>query len=107
MPLDVLDTQNYIAASRAVIAKAGWGTISETILAKSNLVLLEREGVLEDTHNIAELKRRKVAISIKENDLAHLDMQLIEREIAENIIRANLDAYQNAVEEVVQLLIHA
>lgn len=105
LPLDVLDTQDYIAASRAVIAKAGWGTISETILAKTNLVLLEREGVLEDTHNIAELKRRGVAISIKETDLVHLDMQLIEREIAANIVTANLDDYENAVEEVVQLLI--
>lgn len=107
LPIDVLDTQNYIAASRTVIAKAGWGTISETIIGKSNLVLLEREGVPEDTHNIEELKRRHVAISIKESDLAHLDMQVIEREIAENIVRANLDAYDNAVEEVVRLLIHA
>jgi uncharacterized protein (TIGR00661 family) len=107
LPLDVMDTQNYIAASRAVIAKAGWGTISETILAKSNLVLLEREGVLEDTHNISELKKRQIAIAIKESDLAHLDMQVIERMIAENIIMANLDAYKNAVAEVVQLLKHA
>ena len=102
--LDTLDTHNYLAASDIVIAKAGWGTISEALLSKRNLVLIEREGVLEDTENIEELKRRGVAVSIKETDLARIDMHAITELIAENIIRENLDKYENAFEEVVRVL---
>ena len=60
-------------------------------------MLIEREGVLEDTENIEELKRRGVAVSIKETDLARIDMQAITGLIAEDIIRENLDAYENTV----------
>ncbi|MRI80837.1 hypothetical protein GIY11_02185 [Aerococcaceae bacterium DSM 109653] len=98
LPISVLDTQNYVAASDVVIAKAGWGTISEAVLGKTNLVLLEREGVLEDTHNINELKNRGVAISIKESGLRHLDMRMIERGVGEMIARENLEKYKNSVE---------
>ena len=104
LPVETFDTHNYLAASDIIIAKAGWGTISEALLSKRNLVLIEREGVLEDTENIEELKRRGVAVSIKETDLARIDMQAINDLIAENIVRENLDAYENAVEAVVQIL---
>ena len=97
LPIETFDTHNYLAASDIVIAKAGWGTISEALLSKRNLVLIEREGVLEDTENIDELKRRGVAVSIKESDLERIDMQAISDLITENIVRENLDAYQNAV----------
>ena len=79
LPVETFDTHNYLAASDIIIAKAGWGTISEALLSKRNLVLIEREGVLEDTENIEELKRRGVAVSIKESELARMDMQVIER----------------------------
>ena len=79
-------------------------TISENVLAKSNLAILEREGVLEDTHNITELKHRKVAISIKESDLAYLDMRVINREISENIVRGNLDKYENSMDQILIVL---
>ena len=58
LPVETFDTHNYLAASDIIIAKAGWGTISESLLSRRNLVLIEREGVLEDTENIEELKRR-------------------------------------------------
>ena len=90
--------------SDIVIAKAGWGTISEALLSKRNLVLIEREGVLEDTENIEELKRRGVAVSIKEPDLARIDIHEIQQSITGNIIRENMDKYVNAVEEVVHIL---
>ena len=67
-------------------------------------MLIEREGVLEDTENIEELKRRGVAVSIKESDLERIDMQAISDLIADNIVRENLDVYENAVEEVVRIL---
>ncbi|WP_106449778.1 glycosyltransferase [Trichococcus alkaliphilus] len=104
LPVETFDTHNYLAASDIIIAKAGWGTISEALLSKSNLVLIEREGVLEDTENINELKRRGVAVSIKETNLARIDMHAISDLSASNIVRENLNAYKNAVEEVVSIL---
>jgi len=104
LPVETFDTHNYLAASYTVISKAGWGTISESLLSKRNLVLIEREGVLEDTENIEELKRRGVAVSIKETDLARIDMHAITDLVAENIVRVNLDAYHNAVGDIIRTL---
>ena len=100
-PVETFDTHNYLAASDIVIAKAGWGTISEALLSKGNLVLIDREGVLEDSENIEELKRRGVAVSIKESDLARIDMHAISDLIADNIVRENLDVYQNRMGDIV------
>ena len=104
LPIETFDTHNYLAASDIVIAKAGWGTISEAMLSKRNLVLIDREGVLEDTENIEELKRRGVAVSIKEADLARIDMHAISDLIEDNIIRENLDAYENAIGDILRAL---
>ena len=67
-------------------------------------MLIEREGVLEDTENIEELKRRGVTVSIKETDLVRIDMQAITDLIAENIVRENLDTYENTVGDIVRAL---
>lgn len=67
-------------------------------------MLIEREGVLEDTENIEEVKRRGVAVSIKESNLARIDMQAINELIAENIVRENLDAYHNAMGDIIREL---
>ena len=104
LPIETIDTHNYLAASDIVIAKAGWGTISEALLSKRNLVLIDREGVLEDTENIEELKRRGVAVSIKESDLARIDMHPISDLIADNIIRENLDVYQDSLKDIMREL---
>ncbi len=58
----------------------------------------------EDSENIEELKRRGVAVSIKESDLARIDMQAITDLIADNIIRENLDAYENAMGDILRAL---
>ena len=105
LPIETFDTHNYLAASDVIIAKSGWGTLSEALLSKSNLVLIEREGVLEDTENIEELKRRGVAVSIKESELGRSDMDAISQMVAGNIIRENLNAYKNAVEGVIKILV--
>ncbi|ADO84444.1 glycosyltransferase [Ilyobacter polytropus] len=73
LPLDIRDTQNYIAASELIISKAGWGTVAEAICGETPMVLMERDGVLEDTHIINELKKQGRAISISENCLRRID----------------------------------
>ena len=67
-------------------------------------MLIDREGVLEDSENIEELKRRGVAVSIKESDLARIDMHEISDLIADNIIRENLDAYQDSLKDIIREL---
>ena len=67
-------------------------------------MLIDREGVLEDTENVKELKRRGDAVSIKEADLARIDMQAITDLITENIVRANLDTYENAMGDILREL---
>ena len=67
-------------------------------------MLIEREGVLEDTENIEELKRRGVAVSIEETDLARIDMQEISDLIAVNVVRENLDMYENFFEDIIWIL---
>lgn len=86
LPINTLDTQNYIAASDIVISKAGWSTISEAVMAKQNLVLIEREDVLEDSHNIKQLKKQHLAISIKEDELRTIDIESIKMQCEKNII---------------------
>lgn len=74
LPVDTLDTHNYVAASQLVIAKAGWGTISEAMAAQTKLILIERPSVYEDTYNISMLKKRGLADSITEEELQVLDI---------------------------------
>ncbi|MER2040608.1 glycosyltransferase [Desemzia incerta] len=104
MATDTQDTHNYLAASDLVIAKAGWGTISEAITASEKLVLIERESVLEDTHNIQQLKEDHLAISIKESELAALDIPRLETRADRDISLERLNQYSNQQDKVVELL---
>ncbi len=81
LPLDTIDTHNFVGASDFVIIKAGWGTVTEAMLSKVPMVLLEREEVLEDSHTINELKKQNKAISIKVEELRVLDMEILEQKI--------------------------
>lgn len=81
LPVDTEDTHNYVGASDFIISKAGWGTVAEAILSKTPMVLLEREGVLEDSYIINELKKQNKAVSISVEELKILDIKKIENKI--------------------------
>lgn len=81
LPIETEDTHNYIGASEFIISKAGWGTIAEAILSKVPMVLLERDGVLEDSYTINELKKQNKAISIKVEELKVLDIENLKEKI--------------------------
>ena len=81
LPVETSDTHNYLGASDFAIIKAGWGTVAEAILSKVPMVLLEREGVLEDSYTINELKKQNKAISIKVEELKVLDIEILEQKI--------------------------
>lgn len=58
------NTQDYLMASDFVITKAGWGTVSEALLAKKKIALLNRDNVAEDRNTICMLKDKKLAIEV-------------------------------------------
>ena len=62
LPIDIIDTQNYVAASRMVITKAGWSTIAEALISGVPLVLINRPDAFEDTFMIETLKKQRLAI---------------------------------------------
>ena len=63
------NTQDYVAAADYCIAKSGWSTVSEFVTAGVRTALLERDDTPEDTMTINQLKERKLAISIKVDEL--------------------------------------
>src|SRR5699024_5784519 len=85
LPIDILDTQNYIAASDIVITKAGWTTISEAIIGHTSLVLIEIPSYNEDTFNIENIKKNNLGISIKEDDLINIDIKDLKDKLNKNI----------------------
>lgn len=106
LPVDILDTQNYIAASDIVISKAGWGTIAEAIIGHTNLVLIERPSAKEDTFNIEKIKENNLGISIKEQDLVNIDIQEIKNRLNNNINYNKLNSYKNNVKKVVDIILN-
>lgn len=105
LPINILDTQNYIAASDMVITKAGWGTIGESVLGHTNLVLIERPSAKEDSFNIEKIKENKLGISIAEKDLSTIDIQSLEIELKNNIDYEKLNTYKNDVHKIVELIL--
>lgn len=75
---DTKNTQNYVAASTYVIAKAGWTTVSEILLSNRKCALLGRDTVAEDRTTIEILKERNQCIEIQTEDLLHME-QVLER----------------------------
>lgn len=105
LPIDILDTQNYIAASSMVITKAGWGTIGESVLGHTDLVLIERPSAKEDSFNIEKIKENKLGISIAEKDLSTIDIQNLENQLKNNIDYEKLNTYKNDVHKIVKLIL--
>ena len=66
------NTQDYVKAADFCVAKAGWTTVSEIMLAGVRAALLEREDTPEDTMTIEELKRRGAVISIAAEELKNM-----------------------------------
>ena len=64
LPTETPNTQDYLMASDFVITKAGWGTVSEALLAKKKIALLTRDNVAEDRNTIFMLKDKKLAIEV-------------------------------------------
>lgn len=101
LPIDIKDTQNYIAASELVISKAGWGTIAEAMIAGTPMVLMKRPEVLEDTWIIQRLEEMEMCISLMPEELALI--RIYELKVAGSHIERT-PAY-NAALDISKLLI--
>lgn len=99
---EVIDTQNYIAASDGVITKAGWGTVAECILARKPMALFSRDTVLEDRTTIALLEKMNLAIRITEDDLENISGIW---EKLQNLNTSAFDLFYNASDEIAETLI--
>lgn len=69
IPYTTINTQDYVSAADYVITKAGWGTVSECLLAKKPMALFSRDGVLEDRTTIKLLEEKHLAVSVKPDEL--------------------------------------
>lgn len=105
LPMNILDTQNYIAASDLVIAKAGWGTIAEAVLGNTPLVLIERNSAIEDSFNIEKIKEYKLGISIKEDELNNIDIFKISKRIDDNIDCSKFSNFNNCNIDIMNILL--
>ncbi len=56
IPEGITEAQNYIAASDYAITKAGWGTVSELVLSKVPMILINRREIPEDRAIIKGIK---------------------------------------------------
>ena len=61
----------------------------------------------EDSFNIEEIKKNKLGISIKEEDLFNLDIEQIENQLKESIDYKRLNTYKNDVKRVVNIILNA
>lgn len=105
LPIDVLDTQNYIAASDLVISKAGWGTIAEGVVGNTPLVLIERPSAKEDSFNINKIKEYKLGISMSEDKLEDIDMIEVINLIEEKVDYRGLNSYKNSISKIFDLVL--
>ncbi|MEB2629684.1 hypothetical protein SOP94_14610 [Peribacillus frigoritolerans] len=64
IPLDYMESQNFISAADLAITKAGWGIVSEAVVGNTSLLLINRPNMTEDQHTICYLKERNLCQTI-------------------------------------------
>ncbi|MBN1072564.1 hypothetical protein DVV81_15490 [Clostridium botulinum] len=89
IPKETPNTQDYLMASDFVITKAGWGTVSEAILAKKKFAVLSRDNVAEDRNTIKKLKEMGLSIEVSYKDGLNLEKILKDLET----FNPNFDKY--------------
>lgn len=104
LPLETINTQDYVAASSVLVTKAGWGTLGEGLIGHTPMILLERD-VREDTEMTRILKERRLATSIDEKSLMDFDYSLWKKKVYREIDQSKLDQVEDSVEKVVDILI--
>jgi hypothetical protein len=94
----VLNMQDYIKAADYCIAKAGWGTVSEMMLAGTKFAVLKRPDVAEDTMTIEELERRHAAFGIEVEKLKDMAAVIDELEHYDRVVQTYENGYRKAAD---------
>lgn len=90
VPVDTVDTQNYLAACDGVITKCGWSTVAEALIAQRPLFLLQTgEGGKEERYMLQELKGLGVSQVVESAEQLYLATELF------NHINELKEAYVN------------
>ncbi|MBT2661606.1 glycosyltransferase [Bacillus sp. ISL-45] len=102
IPLDYVETQNYIASSNLVITKAGWGMVGEALNNNVPLLILERPLMTEDQSTITYLKKYNACEVIDWNEFKNLqvDYSFIDR-LNKNLIR-DKHTFKNSVNRIAE-----
>jgi uncharacterized protein (TIGR00661 family) len=94
IPLSLLNTHEYIAASDLIITKAGWSTVSEAVISRIPILVIDRQ-IIEDKNIINGLIKMGVAKEIKIEALYNILKQLKFEEI---IGRLNMNYDHNNID---------
>ena len=101
LPLDMINTPDYIAASEMVIAKGGWSTVAEIMLLHKPCALLLRGENLEDNNTKMKLEARGHCIALDGSELENIE-SIIDRIKA--IKPLDYEAYHNDVAYICDVL---
>lgn len=73
LPMDMINTPDYIAAADYIIAKGGWSTVAEILLQRKRCALIFRGDNPEDDNTRRVLEKRQHCIGIQGNELKKID----------------------------------
>lgn len=103
LPKEIENTQDYIKVSEMVITKAGFGTVTETMLAKKKCAVIGRERVAEDRATVHHLVKRGLAIVVEYS--GGLDMEGIIRHLETFEPRYDRYSFTNDGAKIARLLV--
>lgn len=104
LPNEIKDSQSFVAAADLVIAKAGWSTSAEGVVAHSKTLLIERPGVDDDMNTINTLKSRNLASSLTTDEVINLDYDKLVKRADDDIDIEKLNKVQNDTHRVCEKL---
>lgn len=104
IPSSYNDSQNFIAAADLAISKAGWGTVSESVLSKTPILIMERESMNEDRNTISFLKEHKLCKTVTWTELQSFT---ITKEFMAKIKESTeLMVFKNEANEIATHILH-
>ena len=105
LPNEIKDSQSFVATADLVIAKAGWSTSAEGVVAHSKTLLIEREGVDDDMNTINTLKSRRLASSLTTDEVIKLDYKMLLDRANADIDVSKLNEIKNDTKKVCEKLL--
>lgn len=102
LPLDLINTQDYIGASDYIISKTGWSTLAEIYLNQKKAAVIARGNNPEDNAVIEEIRRRKCGVLCTFDDLEHIE-EIMEK--LDSIQTKTLNDFYDDCERIVKSIL--